>query len=84
MGNGSGVNAVLAASKAAKVLAVDINPHALATARDNALRNGVANRVEVRRRDVFSNVDGTFDVIVFRSALSLVRPSRLARSRHHG
>lgn len=36
MGTGSGVNAVLAASKAAKVLAVDINPHALAAARDNA------------------------------------------------
>ncbi|PZS17775.1 MAG: methylase [Pseudonocardiales bacterium] len=65
MGTGSGVNAILAASKAAKVLAVDINPHALAAARDNTLRNGVADRVEVRRSDVFSNVDGMFDLIVF-------------------
>lgn len=56
MGTGSGVNAVLAASKAAEVLAVDINPHALAAARDNALRNGVADRVEVRRSNVFSNL----------------------------
>ncbi|MGH3575022.1 MAG: methyltransferase [Pseudonocardiaceae bacterium] len=39
--------------------------HALAVARDNALRNGVADRVEVRRSDVFSNVDGRFDLIVF-------------------
>lgn len=65
MGTGSGVNAVLAASKAAKVLAVDINPHALAAARDNALRNDVADRIEVRHSDVFSNVDGRFDLIVF-------------------
>ncbi len=46
-------------------LAVDINPHALAAARDNVLRNGVADRVEVRRSDVFSDVDGIFDLIVF-------------------
>ncbi|MGH3607044.1 MAG: methyltransferase, partial [Pseudonocardiaceae bacterium] len=39
--------------------------HALAVARDNALRNGVADRIEVRRSDVFSNVDGRFDLIVF-------------------
>ncbi len=33
--------------------------------RDNVLRNGVADRVEVRRSDVFSDVDGIFDLIVF-------------------
>ncbi len=65
MGTGSGVNAILAASRAGQVLAVDINPIALAAARDNAARNGVADRVEVRHSDVFSAVDGDFDVIVF-------------------
>lgn len=65
MGTGSGVNAILAASRAAEVVAVDINTHALAAARDNAVRNGVADRVEVRRSDIFSNVDGAFDLIVF-------------------
>jgi len=44
---------------------VDINPHALTAARDNAVRNGVADRVEVRRSDVFSDLDGIFDLIVF-------------------
>jgi hypothetical protein len=29
---------------------VDINPHALAAVRDNAVRNGVADRIEVRHR----------------------------------
>jgi release factor glutamine methyltransferase len=65
MGTGSGVNAILAASKGARVLAVDVNPKALDAARANAERNGVQRRVEVRHSDVFSSVDGTFDLIVF-------------------
>ncbi|GAA1633553.1 class I SAM-dependent methyltransferase [Nonomuraea maheshkhaliensis] len=63
MGTGSGVNAVLAASRAAEVLAVDVNPRAVEAARGNAERNGV--QVEVRLSDVFSAVEGTFDLIVF-------------------
>ncbi|MCP2357278.1 release factor glutamine methyltransferase [Nonomuraea thailandensis] len=65
MGTGSGVNAILAASAAARVLAVDINPVAVETARGNAARNGVEGRVEVRHSDVFGNVEGRFDLIVF-------------------
>jgi release factor glutamine methyltransferase len=65
MGTGSGVNAVLAASRASHVLAVDINPHAIETARRNAELNGVADRIEVRHSDVFGAVDGAFDLIVF-------------------
>ncbi len=65
MGTGCGVNAVLAASTATRVLAVDNNPVALGAARRNAEANGVADRVEVRHSDVFSNVDGEFDLIIF-------------------
>ncbi|MCP2259996.1 release factor glutamine methyltransferase [Streptoalloteichus tenebrarius] len=65
MGTGSGVNAILAAGTAREVVAVDINPHALAAARRNAERNGVADRIDVRHSDVFSAVDGRFDLIVF-------------------
>lgn len=65
MGTGCGVNAILAASRAAEVLAVDINPHALDAARRNAAANGVAGRVTVRHSDVFRDVAGAFDLIIF-------------------
>lgn len=65
MGTGSGVNAILAASKAGRIVAVDTNPIALDAARRNAEANGVADRVEVRHSDVFSNVSGEFDLIIF-------------------
>lgn len=63
MGTGSGVNAVLAASRAAEVLAVDVNPLAVEAARHNAERNGVS--VRVIASDVFSAVEGEFDLIIF-------------------
>jgi len=65
MGTGSGVNGILAATKGAQVVAVDVNPYALESARANAERNAVADRVDVRESDVFAAVDGEFDLIVF-------------------
>jgi len=65
MGTGSGVNAILAASKATDVVAVDINPQSVEAARRNVIRNSVADRVDVRHSDVFSAVDGKFDLVVF-------------------
>lgn len=65
MGTGSGVNAILAASKSTAVVAVDINPEAVEAARRNAIRNGVADRIDVRHSDVFSAVDGDFDLVIF-------------------
>jgi release factor glutamine methyltransferase len=74
MGTGSGVNAVLAATKGAHVVAVDINPQALAVARANAERNGVSERIKIRHSDVFSDVDETFDLIVFDPPFRWFRP----------
>ena len=65
MGTGSGINAILAASKSSHVLAVDINPYCIETGQRNAARNGVASRIEFRESDLFSNVDGKFDLIIF-------------------
>ncbi len=65
MGTGSGVNAILAAATSTDVVAVDINPSALAAAEANAERNGVADRIDIRHSDVFRAVDGVFDLIIF-------------------
>jgi release factor glutamine methyltransferase len=65
MGTGCGVNAVLAASRAAEVVGVDINPYAVASAEGNARRNGVAERTTFLVSDVFEAVDGQFDLIIF-------------------
>ena len=65
MGTGSGVNAILASSKAADVVAVDINPHAVAAARANAALNGAADRIVVVEGDLFDAVEGRFDLVIF-------------------
>ncbi len=69
MGTGCGVNGILAARAGAGMLALDVNPEAVRAARDNARRNGVADRLEVRLSDIFDAVDpasdGPFDVVVF-------------------
>jgi len=65
MGTGSGINGILAASRGARVVAVDVNSRALEAAQANAERNGVADWIEVRYSDVFSEVEETFDLIVF-------------------
>jgi release factor glutamine methyltransferase len=63
---GSGVLAVAAAhAGAAQVTAVDLSRRAVLTARLNAWRNGVGDRVTVRRGDVFAPVAGErFDLVL--------------------
>jgi release factor glutamine methyltransferase len=64
MGCGAGANAILAARVTDHVVAVDVNPHAVAATSTNAELNGVATRVRCIESDVFEVVDGQFDVIV--------------------
>ncbi len=66
---GSGAIAVSLAyyCKGLSVKAVDISAEALHLARENALRHGVADRIEFMQGDLFSPFEGTgikFDLIV--------------------
>jgi release factor glutamine methyltransferase len=58
IGTGSGNIAVAVAQqhKAAQVTAIDLSPEALAVARRNAERHGVADRVRFREGDLFSPI----------------------------
>ena len=63
MGCGSGVVSIHCAMNGCDVTAVDINPRAVELARRNAAANGVD--IPVSESDVYGNVDGRFDTIVF-------------------
>ncbi len=67
IGTGSGAIAVTLARElsAARVIAIDSSPEAAAIAGGNAVRNGVAERVEVRVGDLTAPLGGeTVDVLV--------------------
>jgi release factor glutamine methyltransferase len=74
MGTGSGINALAAATKASEVVAVDISPSAVACARENASRNGLNQKIDVRESDLFSSVSGQFDLILFDPPFRWFRP----------
>jgi release factor glutamine methyltransferase len=65
IGTGSGAIGVVLARElpAARVVATDISPAALAVARRNAMTHGVAGRMEFFQGDLFAAVDGDFDII---------------------
>jgi release factor glutamine methyltransferase len=67
MGTGSGIQAVTAAKKSTvkHVVAVDINPIALDNARKRAIEEGVDAKIEFVESDLFENVEGKFDWIIF-------------------
>ncbi|MCL4332911.1 MAG: methyltransferase [Candidatus Thermoplasmatota archaeon] len=65
MGTGSGINAILAASNSSNVVAVDVNTYCLDAGTRNAEKNGVGSKIEFRESDLFNNVNGAFDLIIF-------------------
>jgi len=67
MGTGCGILAVLAAKKAKKVVATDMNPHAIKCAEKNAKMNGMEKKIEFRLGDLFQPIrpDETFSLILF-------------------
>lgn len=63
IGTGSGIVSIQCALNGADVVCGDINPRAVALARRNVAANGVD--IDVRETDVYSNIEGRFDTIVF-------------------
>ena len=67
MGTGSGIQAVTAAQKdnVVHVVAVDINPAALQVAEKRAIEAGMLDKISLIQGDLFQNVSGKFDWILF-------------------
>jgi release factor glutamine methyltransferase len=78
MGTGSGIGAIVAARRGARVVAVDISPEAVRCARINVLLNRVEDNVEVRCGDLFEPVAGEqFDLILFNPPFFAGTPGEL-------
>ena len=66
LGTGSGIQALVLASRGHRVDAVDLNTEAVRCARANAILNGLEHRIEVHHGDLFAPVGAKrFDLIVF-------------------
>ena len=67
VGTGCGILGILAAEKASKVLAVDVNPYAVRCARGNAKLNNVQGKIYCIQGDLFTPLSKTYknDVIFF-------------------
>src|SRR6266513_631315 len=66
VGTGSGAVAIAIAAheRAVHVIATDISNDALVVARENTLRNGVADRIELREGDLFAPIAEPVDLVV--------------------
>jgi len=67
VGTGCGIMAILAAKKVKKVVATDINPHAVNYTRTNARHNGVLAKMDIRQGSLFEPIKKgeKFDAIIF-------------------
>ncbi len=65
MGTGSGLVAVSMAEQGAEVTAADIDTRSLGEAEELAEDRGVSGSIEFLESDLFENVEGKFDLMVF-------------------
>jgi release factor glutamine methyltransferase len=67
VGTGCGMLGILAAEKAASVVAVDLNPYAISCAKENSALNNVRSKIDFIQTDLFTalTTKATFDLIIF-------------------
>ena len=67
VGSGCGILSVLSAEQAEEVVAMDINPEAVKCTKHNAMINGVSEKVNVIRGDLFKPLreKALFDLVLF-------------------
>jgi len=67
LGTGCGILGILAAKKAGRVVAVDLNPYAVRCARSNSMLNGLRSKIDFIQASLFTAFNGNaaFDLILF-------------------
>jgi release factor glutamine methyltransferase len=67
VGTGCGILGIIAAEKAAMVVAVDVNPYAVRCAKENAKLNSVSDKMSFLQGDLFTAIRNgeEFDLILF-------------------
>lgn len=74
IGTGSGILAIAAARLgAAEIVATDIDDAALEAAKENAHRNGVADRIRFVKSDLLRQVTGKFDLVLSNLLTPLIK-----------
>lgn len=74
----TGILALLAAqSGAARVTAADINPAAIACTEINAKKSGLNTVTDVVESDLFENISGKFDIILFNAPWVQGKPKNM-------
>jgi release factor glutamine methyltransferase len=74
MGTGTGVQAIVAGGKGAIVLAVDKSEAAVNCTKENITRNKLGTNVRVQSGDLFENVEGTFDIVIYNPPFRWFKP----------
>jgi release factor glutamine methyltransferase len=67
IGTGCGILGIIASKKASEVVAIDVNPHAVRCAMENALLNKVRGKITFIQGDLFGPISeiSKFDLIIF-------------------
>jgi release factor glutamine methyltransferase len=67
VGTGCGLLGILAARRASKVVAIDLNPYAIRCAKENSILNCVSSKIDFVQTSFFTALNSkvTFDLILF-------------------
>ena len=78
LGTGIGIQAIIAAQKAKRVLATDVNPKAVLCAKENVKRNNLEYKIEVREGDLFQPIQREkFDLIIWNPPYLQLEPQSI-------
>ena len=75
LGTGAGIQAIIAAEEAKKVVATDINANAVLCAKRNIRLNGLEDKIEAREGDLFKPIlHEYFDLIIWNAPYLPLQP----------